>query len=401
MIFSTIKKLPKGKSVKAVAHFCQTTQQSGKIVMADASNVSFDNGIFYAGTFAEKDKGVIQYLPAVSGEEVTLRANGLTMGARTFPQLANCTKVVWAYDKNTNIMVVSGNNATYQLFGGNLKKILDQGLDSIVICQSRLFGLKENRIYVGSPTEMTFQQDLWIDLPTSCVALAYNGNFYALGNDVYKISIDGDESNFKVTKVCCNVGQVVPDTVCAYANKILFVANGHLCCMQNATVKQLAQVDGQATCAAMHQGLFYICSQSDDKSKVTSFSPIDGKIVSTYKVLAQSILSNGNDLFVSDGANLMQLVVKQDKCFWKSQPISFDDTFSTKFLHRLVVQTTTALDIYVNADTLRVYHVKGKDAPQSLLIGGHGKHITVELHSNGTMSVERLYLTARTSEVSL
>lgn len=402
MIFPTIKRLPKGKSVKAVAHFSKSTPQRGKIVMHDASNVQFDDdGIFYAGAFEQKDNGVLQYLPTVGGEAVSLKANGLNMGARTFPQLANCPKVVWAYDQNTTTLVVSGNNATYQIFGGNIKKILDQEVDSLAICQSRLFALKHNRIYIGSPTEMTFAQDVWMDLPTSCVALVNNGHLYALGNDVYKLNLDSDESHVKVTKICSNVGQVVGNTVCAYANKILFVANGHLCCMQNAATKQLVKVEGQPTYATMHQGMYYLCTQSNNQAKVTSFSPIDGKINTVHQILAKTIFSNGYDLLASDGENGLQLGWKQSKCFWKSQPINFDDEPSTKYLHRLVVQTTTALDVHIKADTLRIYHLKGKDIPQSLLLGGYGKDITVELHSKGTMSVEQLYLTARTSEVSL
>ena len=401
MIFPTRKKMSKGKSVKAVAQFGCSQDTAGKIVMQQASNVQFTKGIGYAGSFVRKEEGVLQYLCAVNGDQVVLRSGGLNMGLRTFPQLANCSSVAWTFDANNNTLLVSGNNATYRIFSGNIFKICDTEFDSIAVCQGRVFALKGKRIYLSSATETTFEDDLWIDLPTACVAIVNNGELYAVGNDVYKLQIDGEESNIKISKICSNVGNVQGKTVCAYGNKIMFVANGSVVALQHGAIKVVTQIEATAICATMHNGLYYVCAQIDGQTFVTSVDTHTGKVISLHHVSAKNIYSNGNNLWVSDGSSGFELSGTTQDCHWISKSINFDNQATVKHLHRLMIHTATDVDVHINSDAKRIYHIKGKDVLQSLLVVGHGKDITLELHSNVGMSVKELGLVARASEVCL
>lgn len=401
MIFPTHKKLKKGASATAVADFCSTQSSKGKIVMQACSNVQFTNGLNYAGAFVQKDDGILQYLAIVGGEQVALKATGLTMGVRTFPQLAGCQSVVWAFDHNTNTLAVSGNNAVYTIFSGNPKKIADIQADSLAFCQSRLFALAGKRVYMSNPTETTFADDIWVDLPTECVALVNNGELYAVGDNIYKLQMDGEMTDIQIKKLCTSVGVVHPQTVCAYGNKILFVANGNIMALQNGNLKVIVQTDTTPTCATMHQGLYYLFGQTDGTHTATSHNPHSGKVVSVHQAKVNAVMSNGISLLTSDGENGFELTSTRQQCHWTSQPINFDDKLTTKHLHRLIVQTAADVDVHIVSNARRIYNLKGKDTPQSLLLVGYGKHITVELHSNGAMSVKQLSLTARTSEVSV
>lgn len=401
MIFPIHKKVKKGASVTAVASFSSTQNAKGKIVMQNCSNVQFTNGLSYAGAFASKDDGILQYLATINGEMVALKSTGLTMGARTFPQLSGCQTVLWAFDANTNTLAVSGNEAVYTLFSGNVKKIANFQADSLAFCQSRLFALKGKRVYLSNPTETTFTDELWIDLPTGCVALVNNGQLYAVGDNIYKLQLDGNATDVQVKKLCANVGVVHPQTVCAYGKKIMFVANGNVMTLQNGNLKVVAQTDVTPVCATMHQGLYYLFGSVDDQPTATAYNPHSGKVVTIHQAKVVTATSNGIALLASDGTNGFELSMAHKKCFWTSQPINFDDQPTTKYLHRLVVQTSTDVEVHVVSNARRIYHLKGKDIAQSLLLVGHGKRITVELYADGAMSVKQLSLTARTSEVSL
>ena len=399
MIFPTRNPIKKGKSATATADFSTTKSTKGKIVVSKSNNVQFTNGLTYAGAFVQKAEEVLQYLVSMDGDQVVLKSAGLNMGVRTFPQLAGCNQVVWDYDTNTNTLVVSGNNATFTIFSGNIKKIYTEQMDSIAFCQSRLFCLKGKRVYFSNATETNFADSLWIDLPTECVALVNNGELYAVGDDIYKLQMDGDESDIQIKKLCSNVGIVQPHTVCAYGNKILFVANGNVMSLQNGSVKVFAQTPTIATYATMHKGLYYLFGQSDGVDTATTYNPHSGKVASVHQAKVCNAISNGNSLLASDGTNGLELVSTRQSCYWQSQPINFDDQFTTKHLHRLLIQTSTDVDVHVDSDALRIYHLKGKDAIQSLLLVGHGKNITIKIVSNGTMCIKQLMITVRTSEV--
>lgn len=401
MIFPTSNKVAKGKSVKATAHFSAMESAKGKIVTQDANNVQIFNGLKHFGGFVQKDSGILQYLCKMDGEDVVLKSSGLVVGVRTFTQLANHQHLQWAFDVNQSTLIVSGKNATYKIFSGNIHKISDISFQSLAVCQSRLFGLKDNKVYMSAPTEMTFDADLWIELPSPCVALVNNGELYALGNDVYRLHLDGESSRIKVDKICANVGSVVASTVCPYGNKIVFVANNKVMFLQHGTLKVVNQLQGDAICATMHFGLYFVSTQSDDKHTVISYNLHNGKVVTMHHVTAKNICSNDQSLIASDGQNAFELSTNATTCHWASAPINFDDNPTTKHLHRLVVQTAYDVDVHVTSNTRRSYHFKGKDTPQSILIVGHGKNIWVEIASQGPMNVKYLSLTARPSEVSV
>lgn len=402
MIFPTAKKLKKGKSVQAVADFFATEQAVGKIVAKDASNVKNCNGIAYAGGFVQTDKDVLQYLPPHGTEKVMLKADSLVMGIRTFYQFRGFLKAVYGLDERSNTVVASGNNVTYEINSGNVYKLIDEQYDSFAYCQSRWFALSGRRVYVTDPTELDLKNARWIDLPAPCHTLISNGELFAIGKQVYKLHPDGDESHFVVKQLSANVGNVVSQTVCAYGNRIMFVADGRIFSLQNSTIKVVAQTDVLPTCATIHRGLYYLFGKKDGTNVALAYNPHSGKVVCIHHVNAQNVISDDYNLFVSDGKNGYQLMEEQTSCFWQSQPIDFDGKLTVKHLHRLLIQTATDVEVHVLSDTRRIYHLKGKNELQSLLIVGHGKNITVELHSrDGKMDVKRLCITARPSEVCL
>lgn len=402
MIFPTAKKIKRGKSVQAVADFFATEQTVGKIVAKDASNVKNSNGVAYAGGFVQTDKDVLQYFPPHGTEKVMLKPDSVVMGIRTFYQFRGFRNAVYAWDERSNTVVVSGNNLTYKINSGNVYKLIDEQYDSLAFCQSRWFALDGRRVYVTNPTELDFKNAQWIDLPCPCHTLVSNGELFAIGKHVYKLHPDGDESHFTVTQLSANVGDVISQTVCAYGNRILFVADGKILSLQNATVKVVTQTDVLPTCATIHRGLYYVFGTKEGANVALAYNPHSGKVVCIHHVKAQNVISDGYNLCLSDGTNGYQLLEEPTNCFWQSQPIDFDGKHTVKHLHRLLVQTETDVDVHVLSDARRIYHLKGKNELQSLLIVGHGKNITVELHSrDGKMSVKRLYITARPSEVCL
>ncbi|MBQ9125235.1 MAG: hypothetical protein IJY13_01100 [Clostridia bacterium] len=401
MIFPTRKKITKGKSVTAVCDFSATQPTQGKIAMATASNVKFSHGLTYGGAFTAKNDGVLQYLATINGEQVALKSSGLTMGIRTFGQFAGMDNLVWTFDDNTNTLAVVGKTCTYRFYSGNSKKISDLLFTSLAFCQSRLFGLLDNRLYVSEPTETTFQNDVWIDLPTSCCALVNNGELYAIGNDVYKINLDGEDDHIKITKICSNVGVVKGSTVCAYGNKIMFVANDKIMCLQHGSLRQIADLQATPTFATMHNGLYYVSANLDGIDTLIGYNPHNGKMSKIHHVSAKNAYSSGETLLVSDGASGFELVSNVQPSYWQSLPINFDNQPTTKHLHRLLVNTATDVDVTIHADTSRTYHVKGKEELQSILLVGHGKHITLDVSSTGVLAVKHLSLTVRPSEVSV
>ncbi|MBQ8434101.1 MAG: hypothetical protein IJX23_04795 [Clostridia bacterium] len=401
MIFPSRTKIKKGKSIKVVADFSATQQSKGKIVMQQCGNVNLINGLKGGGGFLIRDSGVFQYMPGPNGQQSTLTSAGITVGSKTYTQLVNCQKTRWVYDTNNNALVVCGNNTTYRIAQNFIQKIFAEAFDSIALCQSRLFGLKGNRVHWSYPTVLEFDDSFWVDLPTSCVALVNNGELYALGNDVYKIEPDGDEGHFVVRKICSNVGNILGDTACAYGNKIMFVANGKLFSLQHGGLKELASVYVKNAFATMHCGLYYLFGEQSGKNVAIAYNPHSGKVVYQYDVTAQTTYSDGYNLYASDGQNGYLLTYDTQPSYWKSQPINFDDGLATMYLHRLLIQTSYDLDVYVTSDKVRTYTLKGKDVPQSLLLTGQGKNITVEVRANGNMNVGMLCITARTSEVSL
>lgn len=402
MIFPTPQKIKKGKSVQAVADFFATEQTVGKIVMKDASNVQTHNGIAHAGGFVQTDKDVLQYFPLHNGEKVMLKQDSVVMGASTFYQFNGFRNVVYAVDKQRNNLVLSSNGITYKINSGNVYELIKEQYDSFAFCQARLFALKGRRIYVSEPTEFELKNSEWIDLPAPCHTLVSNGELFAIGNDIYKVHPDGDESYFVVTKMHANVGDVEPKTVCAYGNRILFVANGKIVSLQNGRIKIVAPTDVLPTCATIHRGLYYVFGAKDGISVGIAYDIHSGKVVCIHHVNAQNVVSDDCNLYLSDGTDGYQLLEEPTNCFWQSQPIDFDGKQTIKHLHRLVVHTLADVDVHVVSNARRIYHLKGKDELQSLLIVGHGTNITVELHANsGKMNVKRLYITARPSEVCL
>lgn len=402
MIFPTPKKIKKGKIVQAVADFSATERTVGKIVVKDSSNVKTYDGISYAGGFVLTDKDVLQYFPLHRNEKVMLKQDSIALGARIFYQFNGFCNVAYAVDKQRDNLVLSANNLTYKINSSNVYKLINEQYDSLAFCQSRLFALKGRRVFVTDPTELELKNAQWIDLPCPCHTLVSNGELFAIGNDVYKVHPDGDESCFVVTKMHSNVGNVLPKTVCAYGNRILFVADSKIISLQNGRIKVVAQTEVVPTCATIHRGLYYVFGTKEGVSVALVYDPHNGKVVCTHHVNAQTVLSDDNNLYLSDGKDGYQLVEEATKCFWKSQPIDFDGKPTIKHLHRLVVYTLADVDVHVVSNNRRIYHLKGKDELQSLLIVGHGKNITVELHSNGgKLDVKRLYITARPSEVCL
>lgn len=401
MIFPTRKKILKGKSVTATCDFSSTHPTQGKIAMETANNVKFVSGLTYGGAFVAKNDGVLQYLATVDGEDVALKSSGLTMGIRTFGQFAGMDNLVWTLEENTGTLVLVGKTCTYKIYSGNIKKITDVLFTSLAVCQSRLFGLLGKRLYVSSPTETTFQSDIWIDLPTDCCALVNNGELYAVGNDVYKINLDGDDDQIKITKICSNVGVVEQRTVCAYGNKIMFVANGKIMCLQHGALKQIAEFSATPICATMHNGLYYVSAKIDGTDTLVAYNPHNGKVAKMHHVSAKNAYSNGATLLVSNGLSGFELTTATKPSLWKSLPINFDNQHTTKHLHRLLVNTATDVEITIHADTSRTYHVKGKDELQSILLVGYGKHITLQIASTGVLTVKHLSISVRPSEVSV
>lgn len=401
MIFPTKTKLKKGKSVKAVAQFSSNIPSKGAIATADCHNVQLTNGLACGGAFVQNDGGVLQYMPGIDGQPSKLTLTGLTVGGKTFNQLANSTKVRWAFEGSKNALVVCNDNTTYCIEKNFSSKIFAESFDSLAFCQSRLFALKGNRVYLSLPTCCDFQENLWVDLPTKCVALVNNGHLYAIGNDVYKIQPDGEESHIEVSKICSNVGSVSGDTIYAYGNKIIFVADGKIVYLQHGSIKEVAKVDVAPTFATMHRGLYYLFGKRLGENVAIAYNPHSGKMLQMYHVNAQNAYSDGYQLYVSDGTNGYLLTDESKPSYWKSLPINFDESYTTKFLHRLVIQTSTDVQVHVVSDAIRIYQLKGKDSAQSLLIAGHGKNITIEVHCNGEMDVPVLSITARTSEVSV
>ncbi len=401
MIFPTRKKIAKGKSVTAVCDFSATKCTQGKIAMKTADNVKFIDGITYGGAFIAKNDGALQYLATVDGDNVMLKPNGLSMGIRLFSQFSGLKNVVWTMDRNTDTLVVVGKTSTYKIYSGNIQKISDVLFTSLAVCQSRLFGLVGKRLYVSEPTEMTFQSDVWVDLPTDCCTLVNNGELYAIGNDVYKINLDGEQSHIKITKICSNVGVVQSATVCAYGNKIMFVSNDKIMCLQHGALKQIAELSSTPICATMHNGLYYVSAKVDGVNTLSAYNPHNGKMSKMHHVSAKNAYSNGTTLLVSNGSSGFELTTSTKPSCWQSLPINFDNQHTTKHLHRLLVKTATDVDIIIHADTSRTYHVKGKDELQSILLVGHGTNITLEVCCTGVLAVKYLALTARPSEVSV
>ena len=401
MIFPSRTKLKKGKSVKVVADFSSSKPTSGKIVTKDCGNVKLINGLKDAGGFVPKDSGVFQYMPGPNGQQSTLTSAGLTVGSKLYTQFVNCKKSCWAFDANNNALVVCGNNTTYRIANNFIQKLFAEAFDSITFCQSRLFGLKGNRVHWSLAAVLDFLDGFWVDLPTPCVTLVDNGELYAIGNDVYKIQPEGEESNFVVSKICSNVGNVQRETACAYGKKILFVADGKICTLQHGYIKELATVSVQNAFATMHCGLYYLFGDLAGKKVAIAYNPHSGKVVYRYDISAQTVYSDGDNLYVTDGQNGYVLTYDTQPSYWKSQPINFDDGLATMYLHRLLIQTSYDVNVTITSDQVRNYSLKGKDGVQSLLIAGHGKNITVDVCANGKMNVKMLSVTARTSEVSL
>ena len=401
MIFPTRKKISKGNSVTAVCDFSSNQPTQGKIAMKTADNVKFVDGITYCGAFIAKNDGVLQYLTTVDGDNVTLKPNGLSMGIRLFSQFSGLKNVVWTMDRNTDTLVVVGKTATYKIYSENIQKISDVLFTSLAVCQSRLFGLSGKRLYVSEPTEMTFQNDVWVDLPTDCCALVNKGELYAIGNDVYKINLDGEQGHIKIKKICSNVGVVQSATVCAYGNKIMFVSNDKIMCLQHGSLKQIAELSSTPICATMHNGLYYVSEKTDGMDALSAYNPHNGKMSKIHHVSAKNAYSDGETLLVSNGSSGFELKTTKQPSYWKSLPINFDNQHTTKHLHRLLVKTATDVDIIIHADTSRTYHVKGKDDLQSILLVGYSANITLEVCSVGVLDVKYLALSARPSEVCL
>ncbi len=399
MIFPTRKKIAKGKSVMAVCDFSSTQSTQGKIAMKTADNIKFVDGLTYGGAFVAKNDGAFQYLATIDGDKAILKPNGLSMGVRLFSQFSGLKSVVWTLDENANTLVVVGKTATYKIYSGNIQKISDVLFTSLAVCQSRLFGLEGKRLYVSAPTEITFQSDIWVDLPTECCALVNNGELYAIGNDVYKIKLDGEEGHIKISKICSNVGVVQSATVCAYGNKIMFVANDKVMCLQHGAIKQIAELSSTPICATMHNGLYYVSGKVGGADTLIGYNPHNGKMSKIHHVSAKNSYSNGTTLLVSNGSSGFELTTSAKASCWKSLPINFDNQHTTKHLHRLLVKTATDVDIIIHTDTSRTYHVKGKDALQSILLVGHGTNITLEICCSGVLAVKYLALSARPSEV--
>ncbi len=402
MIFPTPQKIKKGKSVRVVADFFATEQTVGKIVMKDASNVQMHNGICNAGEFVQTDKDVLQYLPLHDNEKVMLKQDGVVMGSSTFYQFNGFRNVVYTVDKQRDTIVLCANKLTYEINSGSVRKIINEQYESFAFSQNRLFALKDSRVYFSNPAEVELTNTRWIDLPAPCHTLICNGELFAIGNDVCKIHPDGDESCFVVTKIHSNVGNVISQTMCTYGNRIMFVADGKIISLQNATIKVVAQTDVLPTCATIHRGLYYVFGTKEQTSVAIAYDIYSGKVVCVHHVNARNVYSDGYNLYLSDGTNGYQLLDENTNCFWQSQPIDFDGKHTVKHLHRLLIQTATDVDVHIVSNTRRIYHLKGKDELQSMLIVGHGKNITVELHSRDVkMDVKSLCITARPSEVCL